>query len=524
MNSSLSLAFGPRQLRRATWLFFTLWTLAVATSVLWNVRLLHDAMFDAAVTDARSHFNKDVLYLTNPANMTRQVHELKAQEDGVLGHITSLKPLRPENAPDAWEAAALRAFEQGRTEVSSRELLHGEPRLRLMKPLVTEAVCLKCHAAQGYREGDIRGGISVAVPLDPYLALAQARIGHIAGAHAGLWILGALGLFLGERQMRQRLDKQLQAELEIQHQATFPRFNPNPVLEFSAAGEINYFNDATGEMARAVGRENPAQILPPNTAAMVRECLATGKPKLRVETQIGPRVISWSYFPIKFNNTVHCYAGDVTARKQAEEKVQQLSRAVEQNPALIVITNPAGDIEYANPKFIEITGYTLAEVLGKNPRVLKSGDKGPEAYRQLWLTITSGKEWRGEFHNKKKNGELYWESASISPIRDLAGRVTHYVAVKEDITARKQAEAERDQLVQDLQNALANVKSLSGLLPICAGCKKIRDDKGYWSQVESYIQKHSEATFTHGMCPDCVKKWYPGLKVATPDNPTPPTP
>jgi PAS domain S-box-containing protein len=202
---------------------------------------------------------------------------------------------------------------------------------------------------------------------------------------------------------------------------------------------------------------------------------------------------------------------DITERKRTEDKLRQLSRAVEQSPVSIVITDPAGDIEYANPKFGEVTGYTLAEVLGKNPRFLKSGDLGPEGYRQLWQTITGGKEWRGEFHNKKKNGELYWESASLSPIRDLAGRITHYVAVKEDITARKQTEAERVQLIQELQAALTNVKSLSGLLPICAGCKQIRDDKGYWSQVESYIQRHSEATFTHGLCPDCIKKYYPEL-------------
>jgi len=235
---------------------------------------------------------------------------------------------------------------------------------------------------------------------------------------------------------------------------------------------------------------------------------------LPLETSDGRRIevefVSNVYL-VNHQKVIQCNIRDITGRKRMEEKLRQLSRAVEQSPASIVITNPAGDIEYANPKFINVTGYTLAEILGKNPRILKSGEISPETYRELWQTITAGKEWRGEFHNNKKNGELYWESASISPIRDRAGRVTHYVAVKEDITARKQNEAEHDQLIQDLHDALANVKSLSGLLPICAGCKKIRDDKGYWSQVESYIQKHSDATFTHGLCPDCIKKLYPDL-------------
>ena len=564
MNSSLPLAFGPRQLWRATGLILALWTLAVVASVVWNVRLLHSAMLEAAVNEARSNFNKDELYrkwatmhggvyvpvttltppnpyltniverdlitpsgrhltLMNPAYMTRQVHELETQEFGTHGHITSLKPLRPENAPEAWEAAALRAFEQGRTEVSSSEMIHGEPQLRFMKPLVTEAACLKCHAVQGYHEGDICGGISITVPLDPFLALARTRIEHIAGTHAGLWVLGVLGIFLGARQMRQRLDKQLQAELEIQHQATFARFNPNPVLELSAAGEIKYSNDAAGEMAHALGRENPAEMLPPNTAAMVRECLAAGEPKLRVETQIGPRVISWSFFPVKFNHTVHCYAGDITERKRTEEKLRELSPAVEQSPASIVITDCGGNIEYVNSKFIEVTGYTMAEVLGKNPRILKSGDKSPEAYRELWETITAGNEWRGEFLNKKKNGELYWESASISPIRDPAGRITHYVAVKEDITARKQAEAVRDQLFQDLQDALANVKALSGLLPICASCKKSATTRAIgarWRATSRNTPRPSSRTACARIASrSCTRTWWKTASAVHPRRP-----
>jgi len=112
----------------------------------------------------------------------------------------------------------------------------------------------------------------------------------------------------------------------------------------------------------------------------------------------------------------------------------ELLAAVEQSPASVVITDVCGNIEYVNPKFTELTGYTLEEALGKNPRILKSGESPAEMYEQLWRTITSGGDWRGEFHNKKKNGELYLESAVISPIRDAQGAITHFVAVKEDIT------------------------------------------------------------------------------------------
>ena len=132
---------------------------------------------------------------------------------------------------------------------------------------------------------------------------------------------------------------------------------------------------------------------------------------------------------------------DITGRMQVDEQLRQLSRAVEYSPVSIVITDLTGRIQYVNPWFSQLTGYTSEEAIGQNPRVLKSGHTSPEEYSQLWQTISAGHTWHGEFHNKKKNGELYWELASISPITDAHGKVTHYVAVKEDITERKQAEA-----------------------------------------------------------------------------------
>jgi len=124
-------------------------------------------------------------------------------------------------------------------------------------------------------------------------------------------------------------------------------------------------------------------------------------------------------------------------RKMAEIEIRKLSRAVEQSPVMIMMTDANGEIEYVNPKFTEITGYSSEEVIGHNPRFLKSGETPQNAYAELWQTIIAGNEWHGEFHNKKKNGELYWESVSISPVKDDNGNLVSFLAVKEDITERK---------------------------------------------------------------------------------------
>ena len=131
---------------------------------------------------------------------------------------------------------------------------------------------------------------------------------------------------------------------------------------------------------------------------------------------------------------------DITERKRGELELRKLSCAVEQSPACVVITNAQGDIEYVNPKFTQLTGYTLEEAIGQNPRILKSGMQSATIYQELWKTIVSGGEWRGELANKKKSREIYWESASIVPIRDSGGAITHFLAVKEDSTERKRTE------------------------------------------------------------------------------------
>jgi len=133
---------------------------------------------------------------------------------------------------------------------------------------------------------------------------------------------------------------------------------------------------------------------------------------------------------------------DITEKKNQQEDLMKLSRAVQQSPSSIVITDLKGIIEYVNPKFVEVTGYLPEEAIGKNPRILKSGEKSSDEYKEMWDSLIKGNDWFGEFHNKKKNGELYWEFASLSPIRNSDGVITHYLAVKEDITEKKEKELE----------------------------------------------------------------------------------
>jgi len=141
------------------------------------------------------------LTLVNPAYMARQINDMAGAAAGSRAHITSLRPTRPENAPDAWEAAALQSFEQGLTEVISLERIGDGEYMRFMRPFVVETGCLACHAAQGYREGDIRGGISVSVPTAPLKAIERPMTADLTLAHLGLWGVGLAGIAVARRRL-----------------------------------------------------------------------------------------------------------------------------------------------------------------------------------------------------------------------------------------------------------------------------------------------------------------------------------
>ncbi len=147
---------------------------------------------------------------------------------------------------------------------------------------------------------------------------------------------------------------------------------------------------------------------------------------------------------------------NITEQKLHQENIKKLSQAIEQSPVSVIITNPSGEIEYVNPKFTEVSGYSFEEVKGSNPRILKSGVTSSENYKELWESISAGNEWRGEFHNRKKNGELYWELAVISPIKNLKNEIINFIAIKEDITEKKR-------IISELETAKEKAEELSKL-------------------------------------------------------------
>ncbi|MEO8391580.1 MAG: PAS domain S-box protein, partial [Chloroflexota bacterium] len=175
---------------------------------------------------------------------------------------------------------------------------------------------------------------------------------------------------------------------------------------------------------------------------------------------------------------------DVTARKEAEVELRKLHTAMEQSASSVVITDLEGNIEYVNPAFTQVSGYSAQEVLGQNPRILQSGETPREVYQQLWAAITTGGEWHGELHNKKKNGDLYWELVSISAVKDTDGKVTSFLAVKDDITLRKQAEAALKASEIKYRRLFESAKD--GILILNASSGQIEDVNPYLSELLGY--------------------------------------
>ncbi|OLQ75247.1 PAS domain-containing sensor histidine kinase [Photobacterium proteolyticum] len=227
--------------------------------------------------------------------------------------------------------------------------------------------------------------------------------------------------------------------------------------------------------------------LQPQAAKALTQALEQGTDQPRaegvVQSQSGEiHILSWTSTFSRIHqgqaDAVTFVGEDVTEQQMTKDELQRLSHAVEQSQNSVMITDVSGRIVYVNPVFCELTGYGIDEVMGRTPKFLQSGEMPEDSYQALWLALQDGREWRGEFHNRKKNGEMYWERARISPVKNIEGQALYYVAVKQDITEEKRlaGEVERqmreriqheklaavgkvvNMIAHDLRNPLSSIK------------------------------------------------------------------
>ncbi|MDP1898099.1 MAG: PAS domain S-box protein, partial [Sulfurimicrobium sp.] len=281
--------------------------------------------------------------------------------------------------------------------------------------------------------------------------------------------LSAANQLLQENMARTQMlvDSALDGVISMDHEGRVIGWNPQAEHIFGYTSQ------------QALGREVAELIVPPSHREAHRQGMARFL-KTGASTVIGKRMevmglrADGSEFPVELTIATlnrkglvffSAYARDITERKQAEETLLMLSLAVEQSPHSIVITGLDANIEYVNEAFVKVTGYSREEMIGKNPRILNSGKTPVESYRAMWASLSRGEVWRGEFINRRKDGSEYVEQVIISPVRQPDGRITNFLAIKEDVTERKQIAEELEQhrhhleeLVQTRTGELAHAK------------------------------------------------------------------
>ncbi|MBT3234222.1 MAG: response regulator [Calditrichaeota bacterium] len=283
------------------------------------------------------------------------------------------------------------------------------------------------------------------------IVLKSGEIRHISGR--GVFILDSNGKAIRGTGLIWDITDRVKADEGMRKLAAAVECNPTAVIITNKQGFIEYvnpkFTQITGYESDEIIGQKPSILnsgyYPTEYFKDLWENILAGKEwhgEFRNKKKNGE--LDWQSAMIapifdKNREITHFVSiqEDVTEKKKVAEQLLKLSKAIEFSPVSVVITDPNGKIEYVNPYFCEVTGYSQDEAIGQNPKVLKSGRQSKEFYKMLWDTILSGEIWRGNFHNKKKSGESYWEQASITPITNDAGKVTHLVAVKEDITEKR---------------------------------------------------------------------------------------
>ena len=469
----------------------------------------------------------------NPALMSRQIYELARERPGIpQGHITSLNPIRPENNPDPWETQALRSFEKGSREVVELVHMNGQPYMRIMRPLVTEKPCLKCHSAQGYKEGDGRGGISVTLSLSLITKTLNSQLYQVAFIHSLIWLLGMGFIMIGSRKIVNtvlllRNERNALFESEETYRRQFAD-NTSIMLLIDPSNKLVIDANITALHFYGYHRD---QMLTKHFSDIL--ALPSSEDDVRPADSVFPnqgskhetqhrledgsiREVEESSSIIQFGerHILHVIVFDISERKRAEkalvETQNQLTDIINFLPDATLAIDKDKRIIIWNRAIEQMTGIQAADMIGKNDYAYTIPFYGEARPQLMDLVFADQEEIAAKYPNLIREGDtivgeaycnaLYngrgaWVFAKASPLHDQSGNVIGAIECIRDITAQKRAEEERRQFELQFQQTqkLESLGVLSGgiahdfnnILAIIMGyCALIRAD---YNDAEAYI-------------------------------------
>ena len=451
-----------------------------------------------------------LMTLINPSYMTRQVHELGLEKYGTRSHITSLKPIRPKNAPDPWEKQALQSFEQGSKEAIAIASFEDGPYLRFMRPLVTAEKCLKCHAKQGYKSGDIRGGISVSVPMAPYLAQVHRYVMVLTIGHILIWCIGLIGIIQGAKRFEKYEEKVIKNKNRLE--AIFSSIQSGVLVIDSESHVILEANPAACNLIglskdEIVGQVCHRFICPAQKGACPitdlgktadnaeRELIKFDRTRAYVLKTVVPIMIDDR--PCLLESFV-----DITDRKRMELEMKNLLANLERQNLqlqkneealqtsekkfrsmfdsfqdLYFRSNMKGIIELISPSVKPLAGYEVDELIGKS--VLEIFVAVADRDELMAALLSAEKVSGHELKLKKQSGETAIISLNAQIVSDDSGNPIAIEGVIRDITGKIKAEEVLKERVDELD------KTRYAMLNMIEDLEKARKDAEEATQAKS---------------------------------------
>lgn len=488
-----------------------IWTIILGSSLAWNTYTLKQDSFELAATQARASFEKDIVYRTwclkhggvyvpvtdetppnpyltyvderdvltpsgrvltlmNPAYMGREVYEIGRQHGGAVAHISSPHPMNPKNEADQWERKAFARLEAGEKEALTLDTIDGDEYMRIMHPLVVKAECLKCHTQHGYKEGDIRGGISISVPMAPFRVSETRGVASLFIIHLFLWGIGLAGIVIGGKRIQGKVEA-LQASEEKYRslvEKMLDGFALHEIICDEKGNPVDYrflnvnpaFEALTGLSSTQIIGKTVLEVLPDTEPSWIRRygrVALTGE-GLRFEEHsagLGKwfEIVVFRTEPGRFA----CLFRDISSRKQSEEELkaseERFKVLFERAPDPYYLRDLEGRFVDGNKAFEENSGYGREELIGKSfieaglitveerPRVMEILAKNAAG-------LTSGPD---EFVIRKKNGGRVDFEIRTYPTT-IKGQPL-VLGIARDITERKLAESERKKLETQLRQS-----------------------------------------------------------------------